>query len=133
MTQIPSVQRREVPTVSHLAAQLRRDPVRWAAAATAAAAVPPAADWQSILEALGHRVERRPDGTGLLLLRGGRVAVLRTADGPARLDRLDPDGRPLPGVLLGDCAREGARFGLLASGGRLRLYDAAAEVRQALA
>ncbi|HKF74774.1 MAG TPA: hypothetical protein VKF59_01410, partial [Candidatus Dormibacteraeota bacterium] len=124
MTQIPSVQQREVPTVSHLAAQLRRDPVRWAAAATAAAAVPPAADWQSILEALGHRVERRPDGTGLLL-RGGRVAVVRTADGPARLDRLAPDGRPLPGVLLGDCAREGARFGLLARGGRLRLYDAA--------
>lgn len=125
MRRIPFVPEPEVPAAGPLAAELRRDPARWAAAVAAVAAIAPAADWLAVLEALGHEVERRPDGTGRMRLRGGQVAALRTAAEPAQLARLEPEGRPLAGVILHDCAREGARFGLLASGGRLRLFDGA--------
>ena len=38
--------------------------------------------------------------------------------------RLDSDGRPPEGVLLSDCTEHGAPYGILAQGGRLRLFDA---------
>ncbi len=34
------------------------------------------------------------------------------------------DGRPPEGVLLNECLAEGVRYGLLAAGSRLRLFDA---------
>ena len=41
---------------------------------------------------------------------------------PSEFARLDGDGRPAEGVLLNDCHTDGAPFGLLASGGRMRLF-----------
>ncbi len=43
---------------------------------------------------------------------------------PSDFARLDADGRPPEGLLLNDCAHEGAAYGLLTSGTRLRLFDA---------
>ncbi len=41
---------------------------------------------------------------------------------PSEFARLDADGRPPEGLLLNDCEADGAPFGMLAAGARLRLF-----------
>jgi hypothetical protein len=47
--------------------------------------------------------------------------------------RLDDEGRPPEGALLNDCASDGAPFGLLAAGSRLRLFEASPALGSAAA
>jgi len=83
------------------------------------------ADWRAVLAALGYELEHRPRRGWLASHRGQPVAVVHPTRSPARLIRLDAQGRPPEGVLLDDCEDAGVRFGLLVCGSRLRLLQAA--------
>jgi len=83
------------------------------------------ADWRAVLAALGYELEHRPRRGWLASHRGRPVAVVHPTRSPARLIRLDAQGRPPEGVLLDDCEDAGVRFGLLVCGSRLRLLQAA--------
>jgi hypothetical protein len=103
---------------------LRNDPVRWPRAREATEAIRRGADWRAVLAALGYELERRPQGW-LASHRGRPVAVVHPKRSPARLARLDAQGRPPEGALLDDCDDAVVRFGLLVCGSRLRLLQAA--------
>ncbi|MGH8898700.1 MAG: Eco57I restriction-modification methylase domain-containing protein [Egibacteraceae bacterium] len=121
---IPGLKLHGLLTVYVLDDRLRHDTTRWAGLEAAAASVPAAADWQQALIALGYDLQRRSD-RGFLVRHGGApVAVVHPKADPAEFARLDPDGRPPEGLLLNDVRADGASFGLLASGARLRLFDA---------
>lgn len=121
---VPGLTVREFLTEHTLDRRLRGDPQRWAALAAAAAAIPQAADWRRTAVALGYTVERLPRYGSLLRSSGGPVAVVHPKRDAGEFARLNADGRPPEGELLNDCLTTGARYGLLASGSRLRLFDA---------
>ncbi len=106
----------------HLYRERLRASPRWAP--LAALAPDAAGDWRDLLQELGYVLERLP-ARGYLARHGQRpVAVVWPLADPAAFSRLDPEGRPPEGVLLNDCLRHGARYGLLASGARVRLFEA---------
>lgn len=121
---IPGLKLRELLTLHTLNVRLRDDAVRWADLQEAVKAVPRAMDWRTLLTTLGYEVIARPLRGRLLRFDGRPVAVVHPKADPAAFSRLADDGRPAEGMLLNDCATEGASYGLLASGTRLRLFDA---------
>jgi hypothetical protein len=76
-----------------------------------------------MLTALGYQIERRPQRGYLLRLASRPVAVVHPMKDAAAFSKLDDDGRPPEGALLADCDAEGAKYGILAAGLRLRLFD----------
>ena len=90
-------------------------------------------EWRALLTGLGYELETlRPYG---YVARHGAapVAVVHpVADGSA-FSRLDAQGRPPEGVLLGECRAHGAPYGLLAAGSRFRLFEARPEAGSAVA
>ncbi|MEJ7764439.1 MAG: hypothetical protein WKF86_02990 [Acidimicrobiales bacterium] len=111
-------------TVEH---RVRRNPLRWGQLGACTKDLTRGSDWQTVLRGLGYEVQRRavPKTGHLLRFEGHPVAVVHPLADPSRFARLDEEGKPPEGKLLNDCAEEGVRFGLLVSGSRLRLFDAA--------
>ena len=111
-------------TVEH---RVRRNPLRWTELGASTKDLTRGSDWQTVLRGLGYEVQRRavPKAGHLLRVDGHPVAVVHPLADPSRFARLDEEGKPPEGKLLNDCAEEGVRFGLLVSGSRLRLFDAA--------
>ncbi|MGH8933577.1 MAG: Eco57I restriction-modification methylase domain-containing protein, partial [Egibacteraceae bacterium] len=103
---------------------LRGDSSRWAALEAVVAAIPSTADWQRVLTAYGYELQRRRDGGFLVRYRGAPIAVAHPKGDPMDFGRLDAEGRPPEGLLINDARADGAPYGLLASGSRLRLFDA---------
>ncbi|MGH9151479.1 MAG: hypothetical protein ACRD03_03525, partial [Acidimicrobiales bacterium] len=122
---IPGLKLRDLLTVHTLNVRLRGDAMRWAALQEAVKAIAKGADWRGILTTLGYDVVRRPVRGWLVRFDGRPVAVIHPRADPAEFARLADDGRPPEGILLNDCAAEGVSYGLLASGSRVRLFDAA--------
>ncbi|MGH2780073.1 MAG: Eco57I restriction-modification methylase domain-containing protein [Thermoleophilaceae bacterium] len=78
--------------------------------------------WRDVLEALGYQLERLKP-RGYLARHDARpVAVVWPLADPATFSKLDEHGRPPEGVLLNECARAGAPYGILTSDARLRLF-----------
>ncbi|MGI8808891.1 MAG: Eco57I restriction-modification methylase domain-containing protein [Acidimicrobiales bacterium] len=122
---IPGLKLRDLLTVHTLNVRLRGDAMRWAALQEAVKAIAKGADWRGILTTLGYDVVRRPVRGWLVRFDGRPVAVVHPRADPSEFARLADDGRPPEGILLNDCAAEGVSYGLLASGSRVRLFDAA--------
>lgn len=121
---IPGVKVAGLLTRHTLDVRLRGDASRWSALQAASGAVPATAGWQRSLTALGYDLERRPQRGWIARHDGRPVAVVHPKPDPSDFARLDAEGRPPEGLLLNDCAREGAAYGLLTSGARLRLFNA---------
>ena len=83
-------------------------------------------DWRDALTALGFELRQR-EGRGYEAVHGGRVlAVVHPKPTADEFARMDEEGRLPEGVLLADCHKEGAPWGIMAARGRLRLFDAKA-------
>lgn len=106
-----------------LGERVRRTP-RWARLSELAG--PLRGDWREVLTGLGYELERRPGRAGGWLARfeGRGVAVVSPVASAAGLSKLDAEGRPPEGLLLNACRAENVPYGLLASGARLRLFEA---------
>lgn len=70
----------------------------------------------------GLRARASPAPGWLARREGSPVLVVHPTADPAEFARLDRDGRPPEGVLAVDCSAENVPYGVLASGGRLRLF-----------
>lgn len=123
---VPGVKLRELLTLHTLDVRLRNDAARWARATEITKAIDRGADWRAVLSGLGYELERRPHRGFLARFDGRPVAVVHPKAHAAAFARLDDDGRPPEGLLLNDCQSDGAAFGILASGTRLRLFHAEA-------
>ena len=107
-----------------LESRFKQDPTRWGAAKRAVAGLPEArVPWRQTLAALGYHLERLPRRGYLAVHDGKPVAVVHPKKTASELARLDRDGRPPEGLLASDCKERGARWGILAFGGRYRLFD----------
>lgn len=120
---IPGVKVRGLLTLHTLDVRLRGDRRRWLELETASKAVPGEADWRAALTGLGFELERRQQRGYLARWQGRPIAVVHPKADPTEFARWDEENRPPEGVLLNDCLSDGAPFGLLASGGRLRLFE----------
>lgn len=90
-------------------------------------------EWRSLLTGLSYELETlRP--YGYVARHGGApVAVVHPVADASAFSRLDAQGRPPEGVLLGECRAQGAPYGLLAAGSRFRLFEARPEAGSAVA
>ena len=104
--------------------RFRRDSVRWEPAASLVSGVLPADDWRRLLTKLDYALERLPLRGYLARHEGRPVALVHPKSRARDFARLDQEGRPPEGVLLADCAEQGVPYGILAQGGRIRLFDA---------
>jgi hypothetical protein len=121
---IPGLKVRELLTVHTLDVRLRNDTLRWSQLQEAIGGVGVGADWRAVLAALGYQLERRRHRGWLARWQDRPILVIHPKADPAEFARLDGEGRPPEGVLLNDCRSDGAGFGLLTSGSRLRFFDA---------
>ena len=126
-SRIPGVVVRGLLT-EHTLERLRDDGDRWAEARRLTASLDADDDWEDALRKLGYTPERPPGAARGRLLRSGdgsgsdRVALVLAFAEAADFDRFDEENRPREGLLGERCRVEGVRYGLLASGGRLRLF-----------
>jgi hypothetical protein len=128
---IPGLKLRDLLTIHTLDVRLRQDDGRWSRATEATKSIARGAEWRAVLTDLGYQVERRPR-RGFLARHDGRpIAVIHPVREAADFSRLDADGRPPEGLLLNDCQSDGAPFGILAAGTRLRLFEADPQVGSA--
>jgi hypothetical protein len=121
---VPGLKLRDLLTMHTLDVRLRNDPLRWTRAREVTKSIQRGAEWRTVLTGLGYHIERRPQRGFLARYEGRPVAVIHAVRDPAEFSRLDSEGRPPEGLLLNDCQADGAEFGLLASGSRLRLFEA---------
>ena len=83
-----------------------------------------AANWRSLFRGLGYRVEQLQQRGYLLRdATGVPVAVVHPSTDPDAFGLLTADGALPEGLLLTDCERQGAGWGVLAAGGRYRLFQ----------
>ena len=121
---IPGLKLRDLLTIHTLDVRLRKNDGRWSRATDATKPIARGAEWRAVLTGLGYQIERRPR-RGFLARHDGRpIAVIHPVREAADFSRLDGDGRPPEGLLLNDCQSDGAPFGILAAGTRLRLFEA---------
>lgn len=130
---LPGLKLRDLLTMHTLTHRVRRNPARWQPAVAAVQGIVRTADWRGVLTGLGYMVERLPLRGYLLRHEGRPVALVHPKADPADFARLGADGRPPEGLLVNDCVAAGVRYGLLVSGGRLRLFDAEAAAGAAVA
>jgi hypothetical protein len=81
-------------------------------------------EWREILIRLGYELESLP-ARGYVARAGGKpIAVVWPVADPSAFSKLDAEGRPPVGLVVNECLRAGAPYGLLAAGSRLRLFEA---------
>jgi hypothetical protein len=128
---IPGLKLRDLLTLHTLDVRLRNDTARWSQAQEATSSVPRGSDWRTVLTSLGYQLERRHHRGFLARYEGRPIAVVHPVRDAGDFARLDVDGRPPEGLLLNDCEADGATFGILAAGPRLRLFRTDPEIGSA--
>jgi hypothetical protein len=82
--------------------------------------------WRERLEAIGYSLTQLREG--YLASAGGRpVLLVHVYNSPEAFARMDEHGRLPEGALIAECEREDVDWGILASGDRMRLFQARAE------
>ena len=102
--------------------RFKENAAMWADATAVTSTLRPSDEWRAILTKLGYELEQLPRGY-LARHEGRPVAVVHPKNSARAFTRLDEQGRPPEGLLAQDCFDEGARYGVLAHAGRLRLFD----------
>ncbi len=82
-----------------------------------------ARNWRPLFQGLGYRIEQLRRGYLLRDAAGVPVAVVHPSTEPDSFGRLTSEGALPAGLLLADCEQQGAGWGVLAAGGRYRLFQ----------
>lgn len=83
-----------------------------------------AGEWREVLTGLGYELEALPTRGYVARADGKPVAVVWPVADPSAFAKLDAEGRPPVGLVVNECLRAGAPYGMLAAGGRFRLFEA---------
>ena len=78
--------------------------------------------WRSLFQSLGYQIERLPLRGYLLRHGNAPVAVVHPHNNPALFGHLTGQGALPEGIVLADCEKYGALWGVLAAQGRYRLF-----------
>jgi hypothetical protein len=123
---IPGVLVRGLLTQHVLVRRLRRSE-DWVVLAERSRALRRDRGWRENLAVLGYRIDR--SDRGYLLRADDRpVAVLHPYATPSTFSRTTDEGNLPEGLLVAHCRSVGARYGLLATNSRFRIYQAEASV-----
>ena len=79
--------------------------------------------WRSLFQALGYQVQSLPQRGYLLRVDNAPVAVVHALADPSLFSRLTINGELPEGMVLADCEKQGAHWGVLAAGTRYRLFQ----------
>ncbi len=82
-----------------------------------------AVTWRPLFERLRYRIEQLPLRGYLLRYDNAPVAVVHPHRSPSLFSRLTGNGELPEGLVLSDCERHGAVWGVLAAGSRYRLFQ----------
>ncbi|MEX2193910.1 MAG: hypothetical protein WD844_01370 [Thermoleophilaceae bacterium] len=107
----------------HLYGERLRRSARWAELAQLGERVPPKG-WREVLTSLGYEVSGLPRRGYLASAAGRPVIVVHPRKSADQFARLDEAGRLPEGTLIADCLAQGAAYGMLAAGSRIRLLRA---------
>ena len=106
-----------------------RERLRWAINAQRLSktveGVPPVGGmaWRSLVQGMGYQIERLPHRGYLLRHVNAPVAVVHPHRDASQLSRLTDNGELPEGMVLADCGKQGAYWGILAAEGRNRLFQ----------
>ena len=84
---------------------------------------PQSLSWRSVFQALGYQVQPLQPRGYLLRADSAPVAVVHALGDPALFSRLTKNGELPEGMVLADCEKQGAHWGILAAGTRYRLFQ----------
>lgn len=79
--------------------------------------------WRPLFRALGYAVEQLPRRGYLLRAHDAPVAVVHAYNDAAHFSRLTDNGELPEGLVLAECGKQGARWGVLAANGRCRVFQ----------
>ena len=79
--------------------------------------------WRSVFQALGYQVQPLQPRGYLLRADNAPVAVVHALNDPSLFSRLTKNGELPEGMVLADCEKQGAHWGILAAGTRYRLFQ----------
>ena len=79
--------------------------------------------WRSMFQEMGYQVQQLPQRGYLLRYNDSPVAVVHPLTDASRFSRLTDNGELPEGMVLADCDRHGANWGVLAAEGRYRLFQ----------
>jgi len=80
-------------------------------------------EWRTLFRKLGYSAEQQRRGYLLRNETDAPIAIVHPSNDPESFGQLTRDGKLPEGVLLDDCERYGADWGVLAAGGRYRLFQ----------
>jgi hypothetical protein len=106
--------------------RLREREDRWGELEVLAAKVP-TGSWREVLDALGYELTELPGRGYVARARGKPAIVVFPRRSPEEFARLDESGRLPEGALLAACDAQGAPYGILAAGSRMRLLRASGD------
>ena len=79
--------------------------------------------WRSLFQSMGYQVEQLPHRGYLLRQDNAPIAVVHPHRDASRFSRLTDNGELPEGMVLADCDRHGAFWGILTAEGRYRLFQ----------
>ena len=79
--------------------------------------------WRSLFQGLGYQVEKLPQRGYLLRHDNAPIAVVHPHRDASQFSRLTDNGELPEGMVLADCDRHGAFWGILTAEGRYRLFQ----------
>ena len=79
--------------------------------------------WRSLFQGMGYQIERLPQRGYLLRYDNAPIAVIHPYRNASQFSQLTENGELPEGMVLADCAKQGARWGVLAANGRYRLFQ----------
>ena len=124
---LPGIRVRELLTPHYITTRLRqyasnRD--RLVDATKDIKRIPRSTTWQSLFTQLGYETERLPQRGYLLRLRSEPVAVVHPLSSPDLFIRMNEQGQLPDGLVISDCLKQGAEWGILVSDLRIRIFQA---------
>lgn len=122
---LPGIQVRGVLTTHYVRSRLpRHKPVLRDRLAEASAPARGKTDWRDALEALGYSISDHGGEAYIARVGQNPIALIQAKRSPTEFARIDENGRLPEGVLIAACQGEHLHWGIMASGSRVRLFEA---------
>ena len=122
---VPGLRVKDLLTPYFLRERLRRRPIDEQRLSHAVEGVSTSGSvaWRSLFQSMGYKVEQLPQRGYLLRHDNTPVAVVHPHRDPSQFSRLTDNGELPEGMVLADCDRHGAFWGILTAEGRYRLFQ----------
>ena len=122
---VPGLRVKDLLTPYFLRERLRRRPIDEQRLSHAVEGVSTTGNiaWRSLFQSMGYQVEQLPHRGYLLRRDNAPIAVVHSHRDASQFSRLTDNGELPEGMVLADCDRHGAFWGILTAEGRYRLFQ----------